>query len=98
MRAIEVNNSLVIEVGDEGPGLPPALSKYLVAGTDETTPVGDGLGLWIVRRLVTDEGGSIRVAHRSKGTLIKVTWPFREDHIFQGDKDALSAEDIVHAG
>jgi signal transduction histidine kinase len=99
LRAIDENNSLVIEVGDEGPGLPPVLAKYLVAGTDETTPAGDGLGLWIVRRLVADEGGSIRVAHRSNvGTLINVTWPFREDQIFQSDKDAFSGEDIVHAG
>jgi len=40
----------MIEVGDEGPGLPAVLAKYLVAEADETTPEGNGLGLWIVRR------------------------------------------------
>jgi signal transduction histidine kinase len=99
LRAIEENNSLMIEVGDEGPGLPAVLAKYLVAGADETTPEGNGLGLWIVRRLVADEGGSIRVdRERNAGTLISVTWPFREERILENDKDALSGEDFVHAG
>jgi signal transduction histidine kinase len=99
LRAIEENYSLMIEVGDEGPGLPAVLAKYLVAEADETTPEGNGLGLWIVRRLVADEGGSIRVdRERNAGTLISVTWPFREERILENDKDALSGEDFVHAG
>jgi signal transduction histidine kinase len=99
LRAIENDDSLVIEVADGGPGLQPALAKYLVSATDETTPSGDGLGLWIVRRLVADEGGSIRVAcGANSGTIISVTWPYQGDRIFQSDVDALSGEDIVHAG
>lgn len=99
LRAIEENNSLIIEIGDDGPGLPPALAKYLVAETDDTAPAGDGLGLWIVRRLVADEGGSIRVAIGDKaGTLISVTWPFRNDRSLQKGQDVLSGEEMIHAG
>lgn len=97
LRAIEENDSLIIEVGDNGPGLPPALARYLVAETDETAPAGEGLGLWIVRRLVADEGGSIRVAcGGDAGTLITVTWPFRNDRLLQKRQDALSGEDMIH--
>ena len=99
LRAIEENNSLIIEIGDDGPGLPPALAKYLVAETDDTAPAGDGLGLWIVRRLVADEGGSIRVAIGDRaGTLISVTWPFRNDRSLQKGQDVLSGEEMIHAG
>ncbi|MGA2793605.1 MAG: ATP-binding protein, partial [Roseiarcus sp.] len=99
LRAIEGNNSLIIEIGDDGPGLPQALAKYLVAETDDTAPAGDGLGLWIVRRLVADEGGSIRVACAGDaGTLIRVTWPFRNDRSLQKGQDALSGEDMIHVG
>ena len=58
MRAPQ-NSALMIEVGDQGPGLPDDLAQYLVGHSEEAPGVGGGLGLWIVRRLVADEGGEI---------------------------------------
>ena len=41
---------------------------------------GSGLGLWIVRRLVADQGGEIQLTQESGlSTLIRVTWPLRAD-------------------
>jgi signal transduction histidine kinase len=99
LRAIAENNSLVIEVGDEGPGLPTALAQYLVATSDEAVPAGSGLGLWIVRRLVSDQRGSIRVDREGNlRTLIRVTWPFRQDCGSQHDQDVPSTEEVIHVG
>ena len=80
LRAHATASWLTIEVGDEGPGLPDDLAKYLVGHSDDAPGTGRGLGLWIVRRLVADDDGEIRVIQESGlSTLIRVTWPFREN-------------------
>ena len=87
-----------IEVGDQGPGLPDDLAKYLVGHSDEAPGTGGGLGLWIVRRLVADEDGEIQVIQESGfSTLIRVTWPFREN-LSRSDraKDSVGVE-AIHA-
>ena len=61
LRAYLTERALTIEVGDQGSGLPSRLAKYLVGQSEEAPGVGSGLGLWIVRRLVADQGGAIRV-------------------------------------
>jgi signal transduction histidine kinase len=67
-------------------------------GEAATLP-GDGLGLWIVRRLVGGERGSIEVVSTAtQGTTVRVSWPFSEDLAAKdGDLPAI-AEDFVHAG
>ncbi len=93
------DGALVIEVCDDGPGLPPALAKYLVAEPDEAMPAGDGLGLWIVRRLVADERGTIRVARDAdRRTIIRVIWPFRAQRARPSGEDVFHSEDTVHVG
>ena len=98
LRARATESWLMIEVGDEGPGLPDDLAKYLVGHSDEAPGAGRGLGLWIVRRLVADDDGEIRVIQESGlSTLIRVTWPFRENlSRFESAKDSVSAE-AIHA-
>ena len=61
LRAQAQGRSLIIDVGDDAPGLPVPMADYIVAGSDEAPPAWDGLGLWIARRLVAEEKGSIRV-------------------------------------
>ncbi len=98
LRARATEGWLIIEVGDEGPGLPDDLAKYLVGHSDEAPGAGRGLGLWIVRRLVADDDGEIRVFQESGlSTLIRVTWPFRENlSRFESAKDSVSGE-AIHA-
>ena len=78
MQAGVTDKALVIDVGDQGLGLPEDRAQYLVGRSDEGPAVAGGLGLWIVRRLVADEHGQISsCAASGLTTVIRVTWPFR---------------------
>ncbi len=68
---------LVVEVSDAGPGLPELYAEFLSSPTTpDDKPFGPGLGLWIVRRLVAEAGGTVTVA-RSGGALttVRTVWP-----------------------
>ena len=99
MRAFATDTALIVDVGDEGPGLPESLVSFLGAGSDEMPPAGDGLGLWIVRRLVADERGSISVS-REDGlrTVIRVTWPLGGESVLNQSINAPGGVEMLHAG
>lgn len=72
-------SELILRIGDTGPGLPERLRVFLQSGSPEMMPAGErgGLGLWIVRRLVTEMSGTIRVESRAgTGTNIYLAVPF----------------------
>ncbi len=80
LRARATEGALTIEVGDQGPGLPDDLARSLVSRSQETHGIGSGLGLWIVRRLVADQDGLICLGEEmGLSTVIRITWPFREE-------------------
>ncbi len=73
-----VDDNLVVTVSDEGAGLDPDRIRYLQSHEADVSPrPGEsGLGLWIIRRLVLEIGGSIRVEHTaSGGTAISIEIP-----------------------
>ncbi len=97
LRATSDATALTIAVGDEGPGIPAVLVDYLIAQTPVALPANDGLGLWIVRRLVFDEGGSIHLLQeRSFNTIVQVMWPYREEYKSRNDEEPVAAEDLAH--
>jgi signal transduction histidine kinase len=99
MWALAADNSLVIEVADNGPGLPTSMADYLVAGGEPAPPAWDGLGLWIVRRLVAEEGGSIRVMESDEfKTIIRVSWPLARQAPTSSEASAPSIEEALNAG
>ncbi len=67
----------VIEVEDDGPGLPgddaPIFDAFYT-----TKPQGTGLGLAITHRIITDHGGSIDVDSRPGRTVFRVELPLTE--------------------
>ena len=73
-------NTMFITVRDEGPGLEAARIHYLEGRGESTTapPLGDtGLGLWIVRRLVEEVHGNLKVERPAEGgTIITIAIPF----------------------
>jgi signal transduction histidine kinase len=56
-----------LRVADKGPGLPDG---DVFAAFFSTKPSGTGLGLWLVRRLVAEAGGSITARNRRGGGAV----------------------------
>ena len=86
----------VVDVLDDGPGMPPQEVDRLVgSGPAESPPLGHGLGLWIVRRLVSGSGGRASV-DRMDGlmTRVRTEWPI----LAHGDGGRGMTADARHAG
>lgn len=77
------NGRIVVRISDNGEGIPirfrqKIFSRFVRLGTElEREKTGTGLGLYIVRTLVSKLGGKIRVRGREKdtGTVFEVTLP-----------------------
>jgi signal transduction histidine kinase len=68
-----------IEIADSGSGLPPHLKEYLERPEAGAAPLDrrSGLGLWMVKRLSQELGGSIHAPERpGGGALIRLALPF----------------------
>ena len=71
-------DSIVIVVADSGPGVPRSDLDLIIqplGRIDENVQSGTGLGLHIVRTLVTDHGGRLEIASEPTGTRVQVTLP-----------------------
>jgi signal transduction histidine kinase len=75
-RARRRPRNVVIEIEDDGPGLPmpdaPIFDPFF-----STKPSGTGLGLAIVHRIVTDHDGSIDVESKPGRTVFRLVLPIR---------------------
>ena len=69
--------SVVVRVGDNGPGIPEAILPRIFDPFFTTKPVGQGtgLGLDIVRRLLTRHNASVDVESRPGRTVFSVALP-----------------------
>jgi signal transduction histidine kinase len=78
LEASHRDGALIIHVADQGTGLDPDRARYL-EGRELVVaprPGESGLGLWIIRRLIVEVGGSIRVEQAvESGTVITVIVP-----------------------
>jgi signal transduction histidine kinase len=71
----------LLEVSDDGPGIPLANREKIFQPFFTTKPTGTGLGLAIVERRVTELGGAIEwksPAEDGRGTRFTVTFPLEE--------------------
>ena len=80
VRAFEVDNWLVIEVADNGPGIPendlPYIFEELYRGSNARGQPGSGLGLALVQTIVRRHGGTVTVRSRSgQGTVLTLRLP-----------------------
>ncbi|RUY21469.1 HAMP domain-containing histidine kinase [Mesorhizobium sp. M7A.F.Ca.US.001.04.2.1] len=78
LKADSSGGRLNIEIGDQGPGMPTDIAGILVdADPGPAVRAGRGLGLWMVRRVVDDLGGSATIAAKEDGgTAVTLTIPF----------------------
>jgi len=68
--------SLVIEVRDTGPGVPPAALNAIFEPYYTTRTEGSGLGLWIAQQIITAHGGAIQAANRpERGAVFTLHLP-----------------------
>lgn len=74
-------NVAVVEIMDDGPGLPDSVRAALEAGgrVDSTKPGGNGLGLLGVRALLRRVGGNFELARSTAGTVWHLTIPLTEE-------------------
>jgi signal transduction histidine kinase len=72
----EGRDAVVVELADEGPGMPPDVADRVFDPFFTTKPQGSGLGLAIVRKIVDAHDGSIDLRSApGQGTMIRVTLP-----------------------
>ncbi|MCI0627859.1 MAG: ATP-binding protein [Acidobacteria bacterium] len=69
---------ILVEITDNGPGIPTEVQNRMFEPFFTTKPVGDGtgLGLDIVRRIIRNHKGSIRVESNPGRTMFQVRLPF----------------------
>ena len=81
VRVRRAGDRVVLQVADDGPGIPPALRESLFqrftrGDASRNSATGStGLGLAIVHAVVTAHGGTITVVERPRGTTFTVTLP-----------------------
>ena len=86
VRAIEDGTAVRLEVRDNGVGFPPQLAPrlfekfYRIDGAEPGRTGGTGLGLYLVRRCVELDGGTVAAESpgNGRGALFTVTWPVAE--------------------
>jgi two-component system nitrogen regulation sensor histidine kinase NtrY len=90
VSAREAAGAAVIDVEDNGRGLPAEDRDKLLEPYITTREKGTGLGLAIVRKIMEEHGGSIAlldarsVATGGRGALVRLTFPVRaqgEQHV-----------------
>ena len=67
--------TVIIDVTDDGPGVPSDLRDRIFNAFFTTKPQGSGLGLAIVRKVVDAHDGTIDVLSGGRGTHFRVTLP-----------------------
>jgi two-component system OmpR family sensor kinase len=80
VRATDDGSYAVVEVADTGPGIPdedlPHIFEELYRGQQAKRVEGSGLGLTLVQKIITLQGGEITVRSRqSHGTVMSVRLP-----------------------
>jgi signal transduction histidine kinase len=77
VRARRAGADAVLEVEDQGPGVPADLRARLFEPYTTSKPGGTGLGLAIALRIAGEHGGRLEVLDGRAGALFRLTLPLR---------------------
>lgn len=70
------NTPLRVSVADNGPGIPEQERRTIEAGNETQLQHSSGIGLWVVRWVVTKMGGRLEFAERDPcGTIVSFSLP-----------------------
>jgi two-component system sensor histidine kinase PhoQ len=77
VTAIEKDGFVEVSISDDGPGFPDDAARMLERGLRaDSRQEGQGLGLAVVREIVTTAGGSIEITDSNgKGGSVRLTLP-----------------------
>jgi len=80
VRTYREDSCVVIEVGDNGPGIPPEIRRHIFEPFFTTKGVGEGTGLGLdtVQRIVKKHRGNIQVSSRPGDTRFQVWLPLAQ--------------------
>ena len=74
----EQDSTLLIEIADSGPGMPPEVLERLATPFFTTRKGGTGLGIAVARQWLARHGGALRIdSTPGEGTVASVTLPLR---------------------
>lgn len=84
IRARRDLESVVVEIGDSGPGIPPEIQSRIFDPFFTTKPVGDGTGLGLdtVMRIVQKHHGNIEVKSKPGDTRFFVRIPIQQPRLY----------------
>jgi signal transduction histidine kinase len=79
LRTSRQGDRVCVEIGDDGPGIPPELQARIFDAFFTTKPVGQGtgLGLDIAQRIVVRHHGELRLQSEPGDTRFQVMLPIR---------------------
>ena len=69
---------LMIQIEDNGPGVPDHLKEHMFDPFVTTKPYGTGLGLALVAKIINDHGGIIECETEPSRTIFRVLLPMQE--------------------
>jgi len=69
-------DDVVLEVADDGPGIPGFERRVVQHGGENPTEHGSGLGLWLVTWTVEQSGGRVEITdNEPRGTIVRLRLP-----------------------
>lgn len=74
-----VSLPLMIEIEDNGPGIPEGIKSHLFEPFVSSKALGSGLGLALVSKIIGDHGGVIELDPLSENTVFRVLLPIAND-------------------
>ena len=72
VTVVKRNDSVVLTVADEGPGIPDEEKEVLVKGKEQPLVHGQGLGLYLAYWIIVTVGADIEVSGSESGTTIQI--------------------------
>jgi len=90
VRACRELDSVFVEIGDNGPGIPPAIQTKIFDPFFTTKKVGEGTGLGLdtVMRIVTRHHGRIELKSKPGDTRFIVHIPIKQPKVHQPTADS----------